>query len=127
MCTPWLRTPWELFGVWLVDIVVVIKGLQTPSTPLVFSLTLLLGTTHSVQLVAASIHLCICKDLERPLMRELYQAPVNMHFFESRIISRFGNFIWDESPGGSLWMAFLSVSALHFISIFNPESILFSF
>jgi hypothetical protein len=50
----WLR-PWELWGVWLVDIVVLPLGLQTPSTPLVPSLTPLLGTPHSVQWLAANI------------------------------------------------------------------------
>ena len=44
----WWLSPWELSGVWLVDIVVLPIGLQTPSTPSVHSLTLLLGIPASV-------------------------------------------------------------------------------
>ena len=56
-----------------------------------------------------------------------YQAPVRKHFRASAIASRFGDCIWDGSPRwGSLWVAFPSVSALHFVSIFPPVSVLFS-
>ena len=73
-------------GVWLLDIVVLPLGLQTPSTSSVFSLTTLLGTPYSVQWLAVIIPLCICKALAGPLRRQLYQAPVSMHFLESRIV-----------------------------------------
>ena len=46
-------------GVWLVYIVFLPMGLQTPSTLLVPSLNPLLGTTHSVQCFTANICLCI--------------------------------------------------------------------
>jgi hypothetical protein len=59
----WWLSPWELWEVWLVGIVVVPMGLQTPSTPSILFLTPLLGTPRSVQWLAASIHLCICKTL----------------------------------------------------------------
>jgi hypothetical protein len=84
----WL-SPWDLLGDWLVDIVVLPVGLQSPSTSSVLSLT--------VQWLAASIHLCICKALEGPLRRQPYQAPFSMHFLASTIVSGFGKCIWDES------------------------------
>ena len=83
----------------MVDIVLLPMGLQTPSSPSVPSLTLLLGAPHSVQWLAANIRLCICKALARLLRRQPYQAPVTMHFLASTIVSGFGNYIWDESPG----------------------------
>jgi hypothetical protein len=128
----WWLSPWELWaggwgGVWLLDIVFLPLGLQTPSTSSVFSLTTLLGTPYSVQWLAVIIPLCICKALAGPLRRQLYQAPVSMHFLASLIVSGFGNCIWDESPGGTIsgW-PFLK-SLLYFISIFALVSILFSF
>jgi hypothetical protein len=39
----WWFSPWELWGYWLVHIVVPPIGLQTPSAPWVFSLAPLLG------------------------------------------------------------------------------------
>jgi hypothetical protein len=44
----WFSSPWELWGVWLVDIIVLPMGLQTPSAPSVLSLTPPLGTLCSV-------------------------------------------------------------------------------
>jgi hypothetical protein len=69
---------------WL--IVVLPMGLQAPSTPSVFSHTLL-GTLHSVQWLAVSIRLCICKVLAGPIRKQLYQTPFSMHFLESTIVS----------------------------------------
>jgi hypothetical protein len=47
----WWFSPWQLWGrgIWLVDIVVHPMGLQTPSAPLVLSLTPTLGIPGSVQ------------------------------------------------------------------------------
>jgi hypothetical protein len=79
----WRFSPWELWGIWLVDIIVLPMGLQTSSVPSVLSLTpplgTPLGTQCSVQWLAVSIHLCICQDLAEPLRRQLYQAPVSKH------------------------------------------------
>jgi hypothetical protein len=55
----------------LVDIVLPV-GLQSPSSPLALSLTPLLGTPCSVQWLAASICLCICKALVGSLRRQPY-------------------------------------------------------
>ena len=109
----WWLSPWELWGIWLVDIVVLPMGLQTPSAPSVLSLTPPLGTPCSVQWLAVSICLCICKALAGPLRRQLYQAPFSKHFLASTIVSGFGDYIWDESVSGT-------VSALHFVFIFFP-------
>ena len=56
----WWFSPWELWGYWLVRIVLPPMGLQTPSAPWVLSLAFPLGTLCSVQWMAVSIHLCIC-------------------------------------------------------------------
>jgi hypothetical protein len=63
----WKLEPCVLWGIWLVDIVVSCYGVTNPSTPSVLSLTPLLGTLCSIQWLAASIHLCICKVLAGPL------------------------------------------------------------
>jgi hypothetical protein len=104
----WWFSPWEFWGVWLVDIVVLPMGLQTPSTTSVLSLTHLLGTPHSV---GWNTCLCICKALAESPRRQSYQAPFSMHFLASTIVSGFGNCIWNESPGGSVsgWSFFQSL------------------
>jgi hypothetical protein len=98
----WWLSPWELWGIWLVDIVVLPMRLQTPSSPSVLSLNPLLGTLHSIQWLAVSICLCISKALAGPLRRHRYQAPFSKHLLASTIVSGFGNCIWDESPGGTV-------------------------
>jgi hypothetical protein len=56
----------------------------------------------SVQWLAANIHLCIFQAQAEPLMRQPYQVPVSKHFPASKIASRFGDCIWDESPRGAV-------------------------
>ena len=63
----WWFSPKELWGYWLVHILVPLGGLQTPSAPWVRSLTPSLGTLCSVQWLAVSIQLCICQALAEPL------------------------------------------------------------
>ena len=55
----WWFSPCELWGYWLVHIVVSLMGRQAPSAPSVLSLASPLGKC-SVQCLADSIHLCIC-------------------------------------------------------------------
>ena len=63
MCTPCLIVySLEALGVWLVDIVLLPIGWQTPWTHSVLSLTPLLGTPCSHQSVAVSICPCMCKQ-----------------------------------------------------------------
>jgi hypothetical protein len=91
-------------------------GLETPSAPSVLSLTPPLGTSCLVQWLAASIHLCICQALAEPLRKQLYQAPVSKQLLASTRVPRFGDCIWDVSPGGA-------VSGWPFISSFEqPHS-----
>jgi hypothetical protein len=56
-------------GYWLVYIVVLPMGLQTPSAPWVLSLASPLGILCFVQWMAVSIHFCICQALAEPLKR----------------------------------------------------------
>jgi hypothetical protein len=44
----WWFSPWELWGYWLVHIVVPPMGLQTPSASWILSLAPSLGTLYSV-------------------------------------------------------------------------------
>jgi hypothetical protein len=64
----WFST-WELWGFWLVDIVVLPMGLQTPSVPSVLSLTPLLGTWWSVQCLAVNIWICTSGDSSNRLLQ----------------------------------------------------------
>jgi len=122
MCTLWMvGSSWEL---WLIG-VVVLMGLQMPSAPSILSLTPPRWTPFSVQWFAASICLCIYHALAEPLRRQLYQAPVSIHFLASAILSGFGGCM---SMGwilrwGSLWMSIPSVSAPNFVSISPPMNI----
>ena len=109
---------------WLIFLFYLSMGLQTPSTPLVPSLTSLLGTPHSVQWLAASILLCICQALAEPLRRQLYQAPVSKYFLASTIVSICG---MDPQVGQSLYGLFFSLCStlcLHISSLeyFVPPS-----
>jgi hypothetical protein len=56
----------ELWGYWLVYIVIPPRGLQTSSAPWVLSLA---PSLCSVQWMAVSIHFCICQVLVEPLRR----------------------------------------------------------
>ena len=96
----WWLSPWEHLGDWLVDIIVLPLGLQTPSAPSVLSPPL--GTTFSVQWLAVNVCLCTMQTLAEPLRRQPYQAPVSKHFLASTIASRFGVCVWDGSPSAAV-------------------------
>jgi hypothetical protein len=93
-------------GVWLVDIIVLPMGLQTPSAPSALSLTpplgTPLGTLCSIQRLAVSIRHCIRQAPAEPLRRQPYQAPVRKQFFASALVSGFGDCISDGSPSGAV-------------------------
>ena len=99
----WQFSPWELWGVWLLDIVALSIGLQTPSAPSILPPTPPLGALCSIRWLAASILICIAQALAKPLRRQLYQAPVSKNFLASAIVTGFGGCIWDRSPG---WAVF---------------------
>ena len=68
----WWLSPWVLWEVWFVHIVVLPIRLQTPSNPSVLPLTPPLGTLWSVWWLAVSISLCSCQALKEPLRRKSY-------------------------------------------------------
>jgi hypothetical protein len=98
----WWFNPWELWGIWLVDIVVLPMRLQTPSALKVLALTSPLGSMYSVQCLAVYIHIYIGLALAEPLRGQLYQTSVRKHFLASVIVSGFGVSRWDGSLGGAV-------------------------
>ena len=87
---------------WLVHIVVLSMGLQTPSAPWVLSLAPSLGILCFIQWMAGIIYFGICQALAEPLRRQLYQSPVHKLLLAPAIVSGFGGCLWDGSPGGSV-------------------------
>ena len=63
----WWFSPRELWGYWLVDIVVSPIRLQTSLAPWVLSLASSLEKLCYVQRMAVSIQFCICQALAEPL------------------------------------------------------------
>ena len=102
----------------MVDIVVLPRGLQTPSAPSVLSLTPPLGSPCSVPWLAVSIRICVGQALAEPLRRQPYQAPVSKFSLASAVVSGFGKSIWDGFTGGAVsgW-PFLQ-SLLHTFSLY---------
>jgi hypothetical protein len=64
-CISWWFSPWELWGDWLVNIVFLFMGLQTPSTPSVLSLTPSLGTSIQCMFGCVHPHLLLVRLLQR--------------------------------------------------------------
>ena len=95
----WWLSPWVLWSVCSVHIVVLPVRLQTPSAPSVLPLTAPLGTPWSVWLLAVSISLCSCQALAEPLRRQSYYAPISKHLLVSTIVTVPGFCIWDGSKG----------------------------
>ena len=123
VCTlGWWFSPRELWGYWLVHIVVPPMRLQTPSAPWVLSLAPSLGTLCSVQWMAVSIQFCIYQALAEPLRRQ-QQALVGIHN---------SVWVWWLFMGwiprwGSLWIVISSVSTPYFVSVTPSMGILFPF
>jgi hypothetical protein len=70
MCTlEWWFSPWEFWGIRLIDIVVLLMGLQTPLAHSVLPLIPLLGSLCSVRWLTTSIHICIGQALAETLRR----------------------------------------------------------
>jgi hypothetical protein len=67
----WWFSPWQLWGYWLIHIVVLPMGLQILSAPAVLFLTPPLRTQCSNQWLAVNICLCICQALADPLRRQI--------------------------------------------------------
>jgi hypothetical protein len=82
-------SPRELWGYWLVHIVVPPIGLQTLSVPWVLSLAPSLATLWSIYWVTVSIYFCTTQALAEPLRRQVYQAPVSKLLLTATIESGF--------------------------------------
>jgi hypothetical protein len=112
----------ELWGVWLVDIIVLPMGLQTPYSsfsPFTDSstedsmLSPMVGCEHSES--KASQETAISSSRQQALLGISNSVWVWCLYMEWLLR-------W-----GSLWMAFFfSISALHFVSVFPPVNIFFS-
>jgi hypothetical protein len=113
----WWFSPQELSGVWLVGIIFLPMGLQTPSAPSALPLTPPLGSPCSVRWLAESFHICIGQALAESLRGQLYQAPISKCFLASAVVSGFVVYRWDGSPGMAIsgW-PFLQ-SLLHSLSL----------
>jgi hypothetical protein len=97
----WWFSPWELWGYWLVHIVVPPMELQTPSAPWVLSLTPSLRTLCSVQWMAVRIHFCIYQALAEPLKRQLYHS-LNPVIISSYSVFKFSLEAWEKQGYGPL-------------------------
>jgi hypothetical protein len=98
-------SPWELWGVWMVDTVASPMWLKTSSAPSVPSPIPSSGTPCSVQW---------------PLRRQPYQALASKHFPVSTILNRFSDCVWDGFPGRAVsgWpflQSLLPTSSLYFL------------
>jgi hypothetical protein len=102
--------PWDLYGVLLVEIVFLPKGLQSPSSPSGLPVTLSWGTLVLVQWLAVSI--CICFRCWHSLTT--YQAPVCKKFLASAIVSGFGFCRCDGSESGAVSEYTSLQTLLHF-------------
>ena len=87
-------------GVWMVVIVVLPMELQIPSAPSVLISSI--GVPRLSSMDGSEYMLYICQALSEHLRRQLYQAPVNKHLLTSTVVSGFGVYIWDGSPGGAV-------------------------
>ena len=93
----WWFTLWEIYGYWLVHIVVPPMGLQTHLAPRVHYLVPSLGTLCFTQWMAVCINFCICQALAETFRRQLYRAPISKHLLASIIVFGFGGCLWDGS------------------------------
>jgi hypothetical protein len=73
----WCLSPWELLGVWYIDIVVLPMELQSPSAPIVLTPTAPLGSLRLLQRLAVSILIYIVQALAETPRGQLFQAPVS--------------------------------------------------
>jgi hypothetical protein len=114
----WWFRPWEL---WLVDIVVLPMGLQTPSAPSVISLTpplgiptlsAIVGCEHPPLYMSGSGWV----SQETAISGSCQHAVVGIHNSVCVCWLYMG---WIPR-WGSHWMAFPSVSAPHLVSLFSP-------
>ena len=83
--TGWWFSPWELWVVQLVNIVLPMR-LQFPSYPSVLPLAFPLWSPGSVRWLDVSICICISQVLVETLREQPYQAPISKQFLASAIV-----------------------------------------
>jgi hypothetical protein len=105
---------WFIFEV---HIIVSSMGLQTPPAPWVLSIATSLGILYIIQLMAVTIHFCICQALTEPHRTHLYQAPVSKFLLASTIFSGFGGCIWDGYTGKTVSVCSFLQSMHHTLSL----------
>jgi hypothetical protein len=115
----WWSSSWELLGVWSVDTVAPSMGLQTPSAPSVPSPTPPSGTSR-----LGSMVVCELPPLYLSGSGRASQETAILDSYQQALPSIHNN-VWVLwlymgwiPRWGSLWMAFPSVSAPHFVPIF---------
>ena len=113
----WLLIPWELWGFWLGDIVLLPMGLQTPSVPSCLSLTPSLGNQCSIQGLSMSTHVCVFQALEEFLRRQLHSGSSQQAFLGifNSVCVWWLYMEWIPILD-SLWAACPSLCAPHFVS-----------
>ena len=85
-----------------------------------------IGDPMLSQLVAVSIHLCMCEALAEPLRRQLYHAPVNKLLLLSSIVSEFAGCVYGMDPQVVHSLDDHSfISAPHFVSVTPSMGVLF--
>ena len=120
----WWFSPWVLSRVWLVDIFVLPMGLQTPQ--LLQSFLKLLHWGYHAQSngwlrTFTSVFVRLWQSLSENSYIRLLPATTSWHPQQClSFVSIYGMI----SRWGSIWMAFISVSIPHFVSIFAHVSIL---
>jgi hypothetical protein len=116
----WWFSPWELWVVLLVDIVLPM-GLQSPSAPSVLPLGFQLGSGGSVWWLAVRVWICIGQMLVEPLREQPFQVPVSKYFLASAIVWGLDVCRWNGSLHGVVpgW-PFLE-SLFHFFLSFGQE------
>jgi len=116
MSTLWWFSPRELWGGGLVGwYCYSFYGIANSYSSLTHFSNSSMGTQFLVQWLVAGIYLCICHAMVESLKRQLYQAPVSMHFLASAIVPGFGDCIWHGSPD-DLSSSLCSTFSLHISS-----------
>jgi hypothetical protein len=113
-------------GVWLVDNIALSIGLlwkagMVYSALSVLSLTPTLATPLGlcwVQWLSESINLCICQALAEPLRKQIYYAPVSMHFLAPTTVFESGDHRWDGSSGGAVFGWPFLQTMLHTLTLY---------
>jgi hypothetical protein len=124
----WWSSPWELQGVWSLDTVAPPIGVNPPPHPRSFGP---FSNSSIGDTVLGPMVVCEHPPLYLPVSDRAFQDTGISGSCQQALPSIWNSLlVWRLYMGGiprwgSLWMAFSSVSAPHFVSIFPPVNILF--